>query len=276
MTAQPAEIRLIATDLDGTLLRRDKTISPRTAEAIRLAHAAGLQVVAATGRYPTTLAALLTPVDIDYAVASNGAQGYRLTTGELLFEETLPADSARAIIDFLSGELDGVRFEAVADHGAVHYVQPGYRDLVTEYERRMFPLEYREADIDTMLDQEAIVKLAVRHPCATPEEMLDLLTTAGLRSYHATTSGAPFLEISGPGVTKATGVAHLAGHLGFEPHQVLAIGDARNDVELLEWSGIGIAMGNAVPEALAAADHTTASNDEDGFARAVEGLLLHR
>ena len=108
-----------------------------------------------------------------------------------------------------------------------------------------------------------------------PEEMLDLLASSGLTSYHATTSGAPFLEISGPGVTKASGVARLAGHLGIEPHEVLAIGDARNDVELLEWSGIGVAMGNAVAEAVAAADHTTASNSEDGFAQAIERLLTH-
>ncbi len=274
MTPHPSQIRLIATDLDGTLLRHDKTISERTIEAIRLAHAAGLQVVAATGRYPTTLAALLTPVGIDYAVASNGAQGYRLTTGELLFEENLPADAARAIIDFLSGRLDGVRFEAVVDHGAVHYVQPGYYELVHDVERRMFPLDYRELDTEEML-RHPIVKLAVRHPSAAPEAMLDLLAGSDVRGYHATTSGAPFLEISGPGVTKASGVARLAGHLGFEPHEVLAIGDARNDVELLEWSGIGVAMGNAVAEAVAAADHTTATNDEDGFARAIERLIAH-
>ena len=274
MTTHPSEIRLIATDLDGTLLQHDKTISPRTVEAIRLAHQAGLRVVAATGRYPTTLAALLTPVGIDYAVASNGAQGYRLTTGELLFEETIAGDAAAAIMAFFAERLEGVRFETVTDHGAVHYVEAGYYDLVHPEERRMFPLDYHELAIAEMLTHD-IVKVAVRHPSAGPEEMLDLLAGSGLTGYHATTSGAPFLEISGPGVTKASGVARLAGHLGIEPHEVLAIGDARNDVELLEWSGIGVAMGNAVAEAVAAADHTTASNSEDGFAQAIERLLTH-
>ena len=95
--AHPSEIRLVATDLDGTLLRPDKTISDRTVEAIRRAHEAGLQVVAATGRYPATLAALLMPVGIDYAVASNGAQCYRLSSGDLLFEELLPDVRSGAI-----------------------------------------------------------------------------------------------------------------------------------------------------------------------------------
>ena len=274
MTPHPSEIRLIATDLDCTLLRPDKTISDRTVAAIRLAHRAGLQVVAATGRYPTALAALLTPVGIDYAVASNGAQAYRLTTGELLFEEELSRDAAASVIEYLSRRLDGVRFEAVTDHGTVHYVEPGYQDLVNADERRLFPLDYHELDTAGMLGH-PIVKLAVRHPSVLPDAMLDLLAASGLRGYHATTSGAPFLEISGAGVTKASGVARLAGHLGVEPHQVLAVGDARNDVELLEWAGIGVAMGNAVAEALAAADHQTASNDEDGFAYAVERLLNH-
>jgi len=270
--AHPSEIRLIATDLDGTLLRADKTISDRTVEAIRRAHEAGLQVVAATGRYPATLAALLMPVGIDYAVASNGAQCYRLSSGELLFEELLPNEAARAIMDYLPRVLDGVLFEAVTDHGLVHYAERGYFDLVHEYERRLFPLQYLESTRAGLLAHE-IVKLAVRHPSATPDEMLDALADSGLDGFHATTSGAPFLEISGPGVTKAHGVARLATHLGLEARQVLAVGDARNDVEMLEWSGIGVAMGNAVAEAIAAADHTTASNEEDGLAAAIERLL---
>lgn len=272
MTAHPSQIRLIATDLDGTLLRPDKSISERTTQAIRRAHEAGLQVIAATGRYPATLAALLSPIGIDYAVASNGAQCYRLSSDHLIFEELVPTDAVRALMDYLPRALEGVLFEAVTDHGRVHYAEPGYFDLVHEYERRLFPLRYLELPRSEMREH-AIVKLAVRHPSVTPDEMLDVLEGSGLTGFHATTSGAPFLEISGPGITKASGVARLAAELGLESRQVLSVGDARNDVELLRWSGIGVAMGNAVPEAIAAADHTTSSNDEDGLAEVIEGLL---
>ncbi len=268
----PQGLRLIATDLDGTLLRDDKTISPRNAEAIRLAHQAGLQVVAATGRYLTSLPPLLTPIGIDYAVASNGAQGYRLSTGELLFEDLISSEAVAAIMGYLTDELPGSRFEVVVDQGSRHCVEPGYLALILDIERLRFPLEYHEMTRAELLDHE-IVKLAVRHPTAAPELLQETLAASGLPGYHATTSGAPFLEISGAGVTKARGVSQLAALLGFEPHQVLAVGDARNDVELLEWAGTGVAMGNAVPEAIAAADHSTASNEEDGLALVIEALL---
>ncbi len=265
-------IRLIASDLDGTLLRHDKTISPRNAEAIRLAQEAGLHVVAATGRYPTMLPALLSPLGIEYAVASNGAQACRLSTGELFFEQTIAAPVAEAIMTHLHAELPDVRFEVVVDHGRQHWIEAGFLDLVLDSERRHFPLDYHEASRPELLDHD-ILRLNARHPFVQPDDMLAVLNASGLSGFHGTTSGAPFLEIGGEGVTKARGVAHLATLLGVKPSQVLAVGDARNDVEMLEWSGVGVAMGNAVAEAIAAADHTTASNEEDGLALVIEALL---
>ena len=99
------------------------------------------------------------------------------------------------------------------------------------------------------------------------------MDASGLTGFHATTSGAPFLEIQGDGVTKASGVARLCALLGYEAAEVMAAGDARNDVELLAWAGFGVAMGNAVPEALAAADWTTAHNEDDGLALVIEQVL---
>lgn len=266
------EIRLIATDLDGTLLRDDKTVSPRTAQAIRLAHEAGLQVVAATGRYLTGLPSILTSVGIDYAVTSNGAEGYRLGSRESLFEHPIQTSTVAAILAYLADHLPQARSEVAIGGGWTHFAQPGYTNLLTDVERRNFPIDYAE-----LTDLEAIgrplVKLAVRHPTLAPEELRQALLASGLTGFHPTTSGAFILEISGSGVTKARGVARLAELLGLEPHQVLAIGDARNDIEMLQWAGVGVAMGNAVPEAIAAADHTTASNEEDGLALAIEALL---
>lgn len=270
---RPQDIRLIATDLDGTLLRNDKTVSARNATAIRLAHRAGLRVVAATGRYLASLPELLTPVDVDYAVTSNGAQGYRLSTNELLFEDTLTVTTATRIIAYLSEQFPQVR-SVVAPDGRTHYAQPGYLDLLHDYELRNFPIDYHELNRLDALGQ-SVVKLTVRHPTLSPEHLLDALMASGLTGFHPTTSGGPILEITGPGVTKAHGVARLADLLGFEPRQVLAIGDARNDVELLEWAGVGVAMGNAVPEAIAVADRVTASNEQDGLALAIEELLAH-
>ena len=268
----PQGIRLIATDLDGTLLRDDKTVSPRTVEAIRRAHQAGLRVVAATGRYLTGLPTFLSEIGIDYAVTSNGAEGYRLGSNESLFEHPIETAAVAAVLEYLAERLPLTRAEVAVGGGRTHFAQPGYADLLTETERRNFPMVYAElTDLETI--GRPLVKLAVRHPTLTPDELYDALLASGLSGFHPTTSGAFIVEISGAGVTKARGVAQLAELLGVEAEQVLTIGDARNDIEMLQWAGIGVAMGNAVPETIAAADHTTATNEEDGLALAIEALL---
>ncbi|MGC4152429.1 MAG: Cof-type HAD-IIB family hydrolase [Propionicimonas sp.] len=272
--APPQGIRLIATDLDGTLLRHDKTVSPRNAEAIRLAHEAGLLVVAATGRYLASLPILLSPVGVDYAVTSNGAQAYQVSTGRLLFEDTIAAATAAQVIAHLIEHFPESRSEVAISDGRTHYAQPGYVDLLHELERLNFPIDYLElTDLDAI--RAPLIKVTARHPRLRPEVLQESLLASGLTGFHPTTSGGPILEVSGPGITKAHGVAKLADLLGFSAHQVLAIGDARNDIEMLRWAGVGVAMGNAVPEAIAAADHTTATNEEDGLALAIEALLSH-
>lgn len=266
------EIRLIATDLDGTLLRDDKTVSPRTAQAIRLAHQAGLRVVAATGRYLTGLPPILTSVGIDYAVTSNGAESYQLGSREPLFEHPIQTSTVAAILEYLAEHLPQARSEVAIGGGWTHFAQPGYTGLLTDIERRNFPIDYVELT-DLGAIGRPLVKLAVRHPTLSPEELRHALLTSGLTGFHPTTSGAFILEVSGAGVTKASGVARLSEFLGLEPQQVLAIGDARNDIEMLQWAGVGVAMGNAVPEVIAIADHTTATNEEDGLALTIEALL---
>lgn len=272
LSGSPQDIRLIATDLDGTLLRNDKSASPRTAEAIRLAHEAGLQVVAATGRYLASLPDILTLVGVDYAVTSNGAQCYRLNTNELLFESPIPTAAVSAVMGYLAEHFPRARAEVAIGGGWTHFAQPGYTDLLTAAERRNFPIEYLELTDLQAIDQ-PLVKLAVRDPELAPEQLLEALLDSGLTGFHPTTSGGMIVEVSGAGVTKAHGVAKLAELLGFGPQQVLAIGDARNDIELLQWAGIGVAMGNSVPETIAVADHTTGTNEEDGLAQVIESLL---
>lgn len=265
-------VRLIATDLDGTLLLEHREVTPRTARAIRAATAAGLLVVAATGRQSGQLPAPVTACGIRYVVASNGAIGVDLAGGAVLFEELLAPRTSAEIVAHLTAELEGVRFSAVRDFGARHAAEPGYLELLDPRELKMWPERLHAASLAEVVAQPTL-KLTARHPVLTADELLAVLDASGLAGFHATTSGAPFLEIQGAGVTKATGVARLCELLGFEAAEVMAAGDARNDVELLDWAGFGVAMGNAVPEAIAAADWTTARNDEDGLALAIELVL---
>lgn len=265
-------IRLIATDLDGTLLHDHTDVTPRTAAAIEAATAAGLTVIAATGRQASQLPEAVPASGVRYVVASNGAIGADLLDGSILFEDLLAPSAAADIVAFLTAELEGVRFSAVRDQGARHAAEPGYLTLVTPRERE---LGWAHLDCEDLADVVGTptLKLTVRHPSLTADDLLVVLNRSGLDGFHATTSGAPFLEIQGAGVTKASGVARLCERFGVDAAEVLAAGDAKNDIELLTWAGIGVAMGNAVPEAKAAADWTTATSSEDGVALAIEAVL---
>ena len=268
-------IRLIASDLDGTLLHQHQDVTPRTAAAIRAAFAAGVVVVAATGRQFPQLPEPVLASGIRYVVASNGAIGVDLADGTILFQDLLAPDVSADIVAHFTAELEGVRFSAVRHGGARHAAELGYLDLVEPAERTQWVELVDPVSLADVVAQPTL-KLTVRHPSLTAEDLLDVLDASGLGGFHATTSGAPFLEVQGAGVTKATGLARLCELLGFEAGEVMSAGDARNDVEMLEWAGLGVAMGNAVPEAIAAADWITAPNEEDGLALVIEQVLEAR
>ena len=121
------------------------------------------------------------------------------------------------------------------------------------------------------------LKLVIRHRTLAVAEIFAVLQTLDQTGFAATLSGAPFVEVMAEGVTKATGLARLCAELGIGQDEVLAFGDALNDVEMLHWAGHGVAMANAGPAALLAADEVTASNAEDGVAVVVERVVAdHR
>jgi len=190
----------------------------------------------------------------------------------VLFEDLLAPGVAADIVAHLTAELEDVRFSAVRESGAWHAAERGYLDLVAPAERELWTELVHTESLADVVGQPTL-KLTVRHPTLTAEELLAVLDASGLAGFHATTSGAPFLEVQGDGVTKASGVARLCALLGFEAAEVMAAGDARNDVELIAWAGFGVAMGNAVPEAIAVADWTTTHNRDDGLAHAIEQVL---
>lgn len=265
-------IRLIASDLDGTLLRDDKTITAHTAATIRAATAAGMFVVAATGRQYPQVPAELVANGVRHIVASNGAIAVEPASRRVLFEELLSPSAIAPIVEFLAAELPRARISAVRDHGLRHAAVPGYAELLSQKERERFWWRLDTEPLEAVVS-EPTLKLTVRHPRLDAEQLRTLLAGSGLAGFHATTSGAPFVEIGAAGVTKATGVARLCELLGVAPNEVLAAGDARNDLELLDWAGVGVAVGNADPLTIAAADWVTASNEQDGVALAIQTVL---
>lgn len=270
----PPTIRLISSDLDGTMLYEHRTITPRVRAALDACREAGLLVVPNTGRQHLKLAALLHEAGgpVGLAVTNNGAVGVDLSSGDMLFEELIDPDAQLNLGERLSAELPEVRFWALRSGARVSVLQHGYRDLMTELEIVHGGPIGDSGPLPEVLGEPSI-KLIVRHPQLPPHHLLNEIQRLELTGFHATTSGAPFVEVQGAGVTKATGIGRLTALLGVEPAEVLAIGDELNDVEMIRWAGYGVAMGNALPQVKAAADAVTAANSADGLALVLEALL---
>jgi Cof subfamily protein (haloacid dehalogenase superfamily) len=259
-------VRLVASDLDGTLLGLDDVVSARTRRAIRAVVDAGIQVVAATGRSQWTAAPLVEPVDgLDLVVCSNGASLYHLREQRSLASYPLEDDVIDTILLTLAQELPGCLYGWETDED-LHY-DAGFIAYRPALDRPVSP------DLVAGERPAPIRKLMIAHHRIQHYELLDAVVPLMPPRCFATTSGAPFVEVTGDGVDKAFGVQRVCDLLGIAAAEVLAFGDNHNDISLLQWAGRGIAMGNAHPALLAAVDEQTLSNVEDGVAAVLETLV---
>lgn len=259
-------VRLVATDLDGTLLGLEDVVSERTRRAVRAVVDAGIHVVAATGRSQWTAEPLVTPVSgLDLVVCSNGASLYHLRERRSLASHPIADDVIDEILVTLADALPGCVFGWETDDD-LHY-EAGFLAHRPNLDRPASP------DL-TVGDRPApIRKLMVGHHQVQHYDLLDAIVPLTPTGAFATTSGAPFVEITGDGVDKAFGVRNVCERLGVRAEEVLAFGDNHNDIAMVTWAGRGIAMGNAHPALLAAVDEQTVSNVEDGVAAVLETLV---
>ena len=262
---RPRLPRLIATDLDGTLLRDDGTVSARTAVALRAAHEAGVEVVFVTARPPRWLD------DIAHAVAGhgvvlclNGAYVYEPATRSVLSRHAIPDDVVRTLTTALRRALPSATFAAERESGfAAEHRFPHLHPV---------PPDARHAHrIEDLLDGDT-GKLLAR--CDLPDEELVARVAQVLDGRAVVAdSGAPGLaEITGAGVTKGAALARWTAERGIDAADVWAFGDMPNDLPMLAWAGQSFAVATAHPAVLAAADRICPSNQEDGVASVIEAL----
>jgi Cof subfamily protein (haloacid dehalogenase superfamily) len=269
-------IKLVATDLDGTLLRSDGTVSSRTRAALEAAEAAGLVVVFVTGRPPRWLDDVVEQTGhLGVAVGANGAVIYDLRTEEIVQAHTIEVDAVHAV----AAEIR-VAFPEVAY--AVEYVD-GFAaepDYVHDWEvnprtdRRGNPVPPPAIGTITEIARRPVLKLLAKDRGVEADEFLssaDALLAGRASITHSSSFG--LLEIAAPGVTKASGLAQVAARHGIAPHEVVAIGDMPNDVPMLQWAGRSYAVGNAHRAARAAADQVVGTNDEDAVATVIETVI---
>lgn len=271
--------RLIATDLDGTLLRDDKSVSPRTVAALAAAEEAGIEVFFVTGRPARWMDVVSEHVHgHGLAICGNGAAVVDLHGGPGTHRFVKVRELAR------ENALDAVRLLREAAPGTVYAVEqtygfnqePEYPKLHMEIPDTLAPAEKLLAP-GGVADDEPVLKILAYHPTIDPD---DFLTTAriavGDRATITRSSPSALLEISGPGVSKASTLALCCAERGISHEEVVAFGDMPNDVEMLTWAGQSYAMGNAHPDVLAAASGRTVANNEDGVAVVIERLLAER
>jgi Cof subfamily protein (haloacid dehalogenase superfamily) len=260
--------RLVATDLDGTLLRSDATVSDRTRQAIRAVRNAGVHVTLVTARAPRWLEEIIEDLELSsgYAVCSNGAIVYDFARGAPVAHHSLSADVATWIVEALRTAAPGVAF--ACERESLAFREPHYIPL--------WPTPESEGSRTDALEfvAEPVSKLVVQHAHLSQEELYALVTGVCGEDATATISGEVLVEISAAGVTKAYALAALCEKLGIDPQDVLAFGDMPNDIPMLEWAGWGIAVENAHPDVIAVADEVTGANDDDGVAAALERLLI--
>ncbi len=260
--------RLVALDIDGTLLKwvdgegqSYEQISPAVYDAVHAAVDAGAHIVLASGRSPhgmDTIADLLdlprAGADRLHVVASNGAVIFRYPPLEVVHEETF--DARKAVQQVL--EQHPHALVAVEERGV------GYRV------NRPFPQgELSGSMIETAVHEIVagpVSRVIIRDPTATADDFVAMAARLGLHGTDYVVGWTAWLDLAPVGVSKASGLEHVARELGLGPQDVLAIGDGRNDVEMLRWAARGVAMGQAVQEVHDAADHSTLTVHEDGAA----------
>jgi hydroxymethylpyrimidine pyrophosphatase-like HAD family hydrolase len=259
-------VRLVATDLDGTLLGLDDVVSERTRKAIRAVVDAGIHVVAATGRSQWTAMPLVEPADgLDLVVCSNGASLYHVREQRSLASYPIADDVVDAILVTLAEGLPGCVYGWETDDD-LHY-EAGFLAYRPNLDRPASP--------DLVMGERPapIRKLMVGHHQIQHYELLDAIVPLTPPGAFATTSGAPFVEITAEGIDKAFGIQQVCERLGIAAEEVIAIGDNHNDIAMVTWAGRGVAMGNAHRALLAVVDEQTESNVEDGVAKVLESLI---
>ncbi|WP_326619626.1 HAD hydrolase family protein [Streptomyces decoyicus] len=298
--------RLIATDLDGTLLHDDKTVSDRTIAALAAAERAGIEVFFVTGRPARWMGVVSDHVHgHGLAICANGAAVVDLHRGGRIVEVSpLERTVALAVVDALRSAAPGTSF-AVERTGGIHY-EPQYPPLLLDPAAAVAPAEKLLADdfVSTLCPEanepdatrgpggpsdaahsptdpagpafpdQPVIKLLAHHPELDPDAFLRLArTAAGDLASFTRSSPTALLEISGPGVSKAGTLARCCAERGISPDEVVAFGDMPNDIEMLSWAGTSYAMANAHPDVLAATTGRTASNNDDGVAAVIERIL---
>ncbi len=264
-------IKLLALDLDGTLLADMHTIPPRTQTAIKAAVERGVCVTIATGREFATTKKFVDSLGLTTpTICFQGALIYASRTGETIASKGLSLVQAHQLIDLarrhklaLSLYFNG--------HGYAEYTTAQSRTFYQDIGAMLTVVD----DLKTAMNEPPIKGLIV-HPAKEGEALANRLQIALGNSLNVFHSHHMLTEVTAPNVSKGDALATLADYYGIHQNEVMAIGDQDNDIEMIDWAGLGVAMGNASANAKAVADHIAPLVSEEGAAWAIERFILEQ
>lgn len=260
--------KLIALDLDGTLLTTDKTLTPRTLRAVERTVQAGTKVVLCTGRPPRTARPFAEQLGlVELAIVYNGGAVYDFARDMALCRYDFPMEVAHTAIERLRARYPEVMCGAETAYG--WFVDTARYEIVRRGAVPYEPEPDGVGEVESFL-RESVTKLLFWHPSEDAETLAEALHGV---SVHCTWSMPGLLEVIAPEVNKQVALARVAADLGVAAHEVAAFGDQNNDKEMLAWAGMGVAMSNGSAPVRALADLVAPSNDEDGVAQVLEAWL---
>ncbi|MHB9144450.1 MAG: Cof-type HAD-IIB family hydrolase [Symbiobacteriia bacterium] len=268
--------RLVATDIDGTLLNEHHQPSPRTRAALAELQARGVIVVLSTGRPPRNIRTLYESLGLsEPVVALNGALTFHPVEDAILLHRPLPSPVASRVLTAIRSvdpEMNvGMEF---LDEWYVNHIDDHLKARIAAGLVPVLPVVGNLADI-VAADDRGVSKL---YFLATPPRRAAIenaFAAAGLSpEITVTSSGKDFVEVLAAGVNKGAALTALADRLGVPLAEIVALGDEENDMQALRLAGLGVAMGNASPRVKSAAQVVTVANTADGWARAIEEYVL--
>lgn len=270
--------KLIVSDIDGTLIRSDFTISDYTKSVIQEAREAGVEFLLVTGRLFGAVKRYTRELKLDSPVIScNGGVQKDSVTGELQVGSPISKEALTQIFRILMDDEIYFHFYGEENFFSQKFAYDGaglYRLNQSLREEDRFPM-FEVKDPFAVLEQEAIYKVLFR--CVEPEDRLyykELFQQ--LPSISLTSSWSDNYEICAAGVNKGRAIQAYAESRGISREEIISFGDNINDIEMIQFAGMGVAVANAEQELLDVADVITESNEQDGVARAIERFVLGR
>lgn len=261
--------RLIATDMDGTLLLPDNTISQPTMQAIEKARQKGVVFTLSTGRPVQGVKKYIDQLGLDCPVITyNGAVVVHSRTGQILFSQDMDREDARLV------------YNLALEKGVMFILWSKNRLYVSEmsektefYEQIVSTKAELLTDFDSLLE-DGITKFLWYDEPEILDGYINQLKHCPLKDTTFIKSRAYFMEFFSAQTSKAVAMEKLGEYYGISRQEMIAIGDQTNDLSMIEYAGLGVAMGNAVDSVKKAADHITATNTEDGVAQVIEKFVL--